>query len=223
MSVRRVLAINAGRRNNNTAAFLKKALEGAKSEGAQTEIIHLHDYTFAGCRGCYACKKLKNVPPKTCFQKDELSPILEKCVYQADSVIVGSPIYFWEPCGFFRCFSERLLYPYYIYGAPKGKSYYPRKDQKWGLIFTMGANKKIVDSLTCNNRGKDSTDHIGMFYKKVIGKIDEMEVYMTYHVKKFEGYELDTLREPERKLHHDQTWEKDLQSAYLMGKRLAKQ
>ena len=43
MSIRKVIAINAARKNNNTAAMLKKALEGAKSEGAQTELIHLQD------------------------------------------------------------------------------------------------------------------------------------------------------------------------------------
>ena len=48
MSVRKVLAINAARKTHNTAIMLQKALEGAKSEGAQTEIIHLHDYNVNG-------------------------------------------------------------------------------------------------------------------------------------------------------------------------------
>lgn len=133
--------------------MLQKALEGAKSEGSQTELIHLHDINVNGCKGCMACKKLKNVPPRSCLQRDELSPILEKCVYDADSVIVGGPIYFWQPGVIFRSFSERLLYPYFIYGAPEGKNYYPRKDQKWGLIDTMGAPKSMIDNFTCNKYG----------------------------------------------------------------------
>lgn len=222
MSVRKVLAINAARKTNNTAIMLQKALEGAKSEGAQTELIHLHDFNVNGCKGCMACKKLKNVPPRSCLQRDDLSPILEKCVYEADSVIVGGPIYFWQPGGIFRSFSERLLYPYFIYGAPQGKNYYPRKDQKWGLIYTMGAPKSMVDDFTCNKQGEDSMDAINKFYKMLFGNVEELKVYMTYHVKNFKGYELDCLNEPERKVHHDQTWEKDLEKAYQMGKRLVK-
>lgn len=222
MSVRKVLAINAARKTNNTAIMLQKALEGAKSEGAQTEIIHLHDINVNGCKGCMACKKLKNVPPRSCLQRDELSPILEKCVYEADSVIVGGPIYFWQPGGIFRSFSERLLYPYFIYGAPQGKNYYPRKDQKWGLIYTMGAPKSMIDDFTCNKQGEDSMDALDKFYKMLFGNVEELKVYMTYHVKNFKGYELDCLNEPERKVHYDQTWEKDLEKAYQMGKRLAK-
>ena len=168
-----------------------------------------------------ACKKLKNVPPKSCLQRDELSPILEKCVYEADSVIVGGPIYFWQPGGIFRSFSERLLYPYFIYETP-GKNYYPRKDQKWGLIYTMGAPKSMIDDFTCNKQGDDSMEVFSKFYKMIFGNLEELKVYMTYHVKKFNGYQLDCLNEPERKVHHDQTWNQDLEKAYQMGKRLAK-
>lgn len=222
MSVRKVLAINTARKTNNTATLLSKALEGAKAAGAQTEMIHLHDFNVNGCKGCMACKKLKNVPPKSCLQRDELTPILEKCVYEADSVIVGAPIYFWQPSGIFRSFSERLLYPYFIYGAPKGKNYYPRKDQKWGLIFTMGAPKSMIDDFSLTKSGMDCMDPLAGGYKGIIGNTDVLKVYMTYHVKNFKGYELDCLNEPERKVHHEQTWEKDLEAAYEMGKKLGK-
>ncbi|KAK8897410.1 hypothetical protein M9Y10_015356 [Tritrichomonas musculus] len=223
MSVRKVLAINAARKTNNTALLLKKALEGAKSEGAQTELIHLHDYNVNGCKGCMACKMLKNVPPKSCLQRDDLSPILEKCVYDADAVLVGGPIYFWQPGGIFRSFSERLLYPYFIYGAAPGKNYYPRKNQKYGIIFTMGAPKSMIDDFTATKNGKDCMDLLIGAYQGITGNAEALKVYLTYHVKKFDGYQLDCLNEPERKVYHDQTWEKDLEKAYQMGKRLAKE
>lgn len=222
MSVRKVLAINGGRKTNNTAIMLQKALEGAKSEGAQTEIIHLHDYSFVGCLGCMACKKLKNYPPKTCFHKDALSPILEKCIYEADSVIVGSPIYFWQPNGFFRCFTERLLYPFLDYEDPEGKNLYPRKDQKWSLIFTMGAPKSMIDELTCNKNGDDSMNSISYFYKSIIGDYNSLKVYITKHVKNVDTYRLKSTVTPERKLYQEQNWDEYLRKAYLMGKKLAK-
>lgn len=221
MSARKVIAINAARKNHNTAEMLKSALEGAKSIGAETELIHLQDYNFLGCRGCMACKMIKNAPPKCCLQNDELTPILNKVVYEADSVIVGGPIYMWQPGGIFRSFSERLLYPYFIYGGFPEKSYYPRKDQKCGLIFTMGAPKLMIDEITCNKKGEDSMQVWQNFYKGTFGHLETLKVYLTYHVKNFNGYELDCLNEPARKEYHEITWDRDLKSAYKMGKKLA--
>ena len=46
----KVIAINGSpRRNWNTATLLEKTLEGAASEGAETELIHLYDLDFKGC------------------------------------------------------------------------------------------------------------------------------------------------------------------------------
>ena len=222
MMCKRVIAINAARKNNNTAMMLKTALDGAKSEGAKTELIHLQDYNFLGCRGCMECKMLKNIPPKMCLQKDELSPILEKCIYQADSIIVGGPIYFMQAGGIFRSFAERFLYPFSIYGSPN-RNYFPKNGvKKCGLIFTMGATKSIIDDFTCNKKGADAMQVWADCFSRFFGNVDTLRVYYTYHVKNFKGYELDCLNEPARKQYHDQTWERDLKLAYEMGKKLAK-
>ena len=45
-----VLAINGSPRKMwNTGMLLKKALEGAVSQGADTELVHLYDLDFKGC------------------------------------------------------------------------------------------------------------------------------------------------------------------------------
>lgn len=220
MLQKKVIAINAARKTHNTAIMLKEALNGAKSQGAKTELIHLHDYTFLGCRGCMACKQLKNIPPRQCLQNDQLTPLLEKCIYQADAIIVGGPVYFWQSGGVFRSFSERFLYPFLIYGSP-GKTYYPKNGaKKCGLIFTMGATKSTIDGLTANEKGEDSMQVWQNCYKMIFGDVDTLRVYYTYHVKNFKGYELDCLNEPARKEYHDETWERDLKLAYEMGKKL---
>jgi multimeric flavodoxin WrbA len=53
----KIIAINGSPRKDwNTGALLKSALEGAASEGAQTEIINLYDLSYKGCISCFACK-----------------------------------------------------------------------------------------------------------------------------------------------------------------------
>ena len=50
----KVIAINGSPRKKwNTATLLEKALEGAETEGAETEIIHLYDLNFKGCKSCF--------------------------------------------------------------------------------------------------------------------------------------------------------------------------
>lgn len=49
----KVLGINASaRRYGGTAKLLHLALEAARREGAETELIHLYDYEIRPCLGC---------------------------------------------------------------------------------------------------------------------------------------------------------------------------
>jgi multimeric flavodoxin WrbA len=112
-----VLAINGSpRKNNNTAILLNKALEGAASQGAKTELIHLYDLNFKGCVSCFACKMKDGKSYGKCAVKDDLTPFLEK-VDDADALILGSPIYFGNVTGEMRSFIERLAFPYLVYDA----------------------------------------------------------------------------------------------------------
>ncbi len=80
-----IIAINGSPRKNwNTATLLTKALEGAASQGAETELVHLYDLDFKGCRSCFACKIIDGPHNGRCAQKDDLRPILKKIEEKAD-------------------------------------------------------------------------------------------------------------------------------------------
>jgi multimeric flavodoxin WrbA len=75
----KIIAFNGSPRKNwNTAMLLQKALEGAASEGAQTELIHLYDLNYKGCISCFACKTREGKSYGRCAVKDELTPVLKK-------------------------------------------------------------------------------------------------------------------------------------------------
>ena len=58
-----ILLINGSpRKNMNTATLLEKAAKGARSAGADVELVHLYDYEYSGCKSCFACK-IKNSAP----------------------------------------------------------------------------------------------------------------------------------------------------------------
>ena len=53
----KVLAVNGSPRKTwNTSTLLKNALDGAASQGAETELVHLYELGFKGCISCFACK-----------------------------------------------------------------------------------------------------------------------------------------------------------------------
>ena len=89
-----VLAVNGSPRKTwNTATLLQKSLEGAMTQGAQTELIDLYDVEFRGCISCFACKTIDGPSYGRCIVKDGLTPILQK-IEKTDALILGSPVYF---------------------------------------------------------------------------------------------------------------------------------
>ena len=114
-NMKKVIAINGSPRKGwNTDTLLKKALEGAASVGAETEMVYLYDLKFRGCVSCMACKLRKEPRPCRCIQRDDLTAVLDR-LHEADAVIIGSPIYFSEVTGELRSFLERFLFQYLNY------------------------------------------------------------------------------------------------------------
>ena len=67
----KALFVNGGpRKNKNTAQMLVSAMQGAKDAGVETEMAHLYDIDFKGCKSCFACQ-LKNA--KTIIRKTKCS------------------------------------------------------------------------------------------------------------------------------------------------------
>src|ERR1700690_2187907 len=138
----KVMAVNGSPRKTwNTATPLKKALKGAASQGAETELIHLYDLNFKGCISCFACKTKGGKSYGRCAVEDDLTPVFRN-IEKADAIILGSPIYFGTVSGEMKSFMERLLFPYSTYTNPP-QSLFPRKIET-GFIYTMSTTEEQV-------------------------------------------------------------------------------
>lgn len=110
-----VLGINGSpRKDGNTAALLREALQSAEASGAGAESVHLYDLSFKGCVSCFACKRKNGAQYGACTCRDALTPLLEK-IRRADALVLASPIYFMHLTAQMRAFLERLLFPYFSY------------------------------------------------------------------------------------------------------------
>jgi len=212
----KVLAFNGSPRKKwNTATLLEKALEGAASQGAKTELIHLYDLNFKGCKSCFACKTKGGKSYGRCAVKDGLAPILKK-VEAANAIILGSPIYYGSVSGEMRSFMERLFFPYMTYTHPP-QSLFPKKIHT-GFIYTMNATEEDM-----KKRGFDR--HISInegVLKMIFGASESILSFDTFQFKDYSKVVSDRF-DPEMKAkRRKEIFPKDCEKAFEMGARFAK-
>ncbi len=106
----RVLAINAsGRDQGTTSQLTARALEGAASQGAATEMVMLKDLEVRFCRNCLACYQERGPGIAPCVQKDDVAGVLAK-IGRADGVIWASPVHSGFVSGLMTTFLERASF-----------------------------------------------------------------------------------------------------------------
>ncbi len=120
------------RKEGNTMLLLKEALEGAKQEGAETELYSVAGKDLKPCDGCWACTKGAECPIK-----DDMGELFDKMI-AADGIIYGAPIYFYGMSAQTKTIIDRTI----SLNAP-GKSL---ANKVGGVIVTAGS-LGIVDAL----------------------------------------------------------------------------
>jgi multimeric flavodoxin WrbA len=210
-----VLAFNGSpRKNSTTATLLKKALEGAASQGAETELIQLNQLSMKGCQGCFACKKRGGKSYGKCVQKDDMTSLYEK-IEQAECFFLGSPLYFGTITASAKMFVERL-YPYLNYRNIS--SNFPKKINT-GLIYTMGVNDQEMIMFDQHIQFNQIIFSILFGYAETLVSTD------TFHVKDYSKIVADALEAlVERKLKHRQdVFPIDCEKAFEMGVRFVRE
>lgn len=107
----KVLGISCSpRKGGNTEILVSEALAGAKEEGADIELLKIHEMKIAACDGCTRCQQSGE-----CRIKDDMQKVYKK-ILAADGIILGSPVYFWSVSGQAKTFMDRtyaLRYPHH--------------------------------------------------------------------------------------------------------------
>ena len=80
---------------------VEKALQ---ANGIETEIFWIGQNNMQGCKGCWACGKLKK-----CVIDDGLNEFVEKAA-EFDGFVFGSPVYYASAAGAMLSFMDRLFY-----------------------------------------------------------------------------------------------------------------
>lgn len=217
--MKKVMVINGSpRKNFNTAKLLKEAARGAEEAGAQTEFVNLYDINYKGCISCLVCKRKGNNTNGLCFYKDDLRPVLEKCL-QADAVIVGSPVYHTYPSGMFRSFLERFLFPAHTY---------MKDEQTGGLKRVLNYTLPVGVIMTMNapeSHFRNSNYHIILddneeSLRYVFGYSETLYAFDTFQFTDYSKYDCDLFDAEHKAKIRDEQFPIYMQKAYEMGKRL---
>ena len=75
------------RRGGNTDVLVDRALEGAKTTGAEVEKIYLRDWVIHPCQGAFSCEIAQK-----CVLPDDMQKIYPK-LHAAEGILIGTPIY----------------------------------------------------------------------------------------------------------------------------------
>jgi multimeric flavodoxin WrbA len=211
----KVLAVNGSPRKTwNTATLLKKALKGAASRGAETELVHLYDLKFTGCTSCFACKLRGGKSYGRCAVKDGLRPILRK-VEAADALILGSPIYFGDVSGEMRSFLERLLFPYFTYTDPP-RSLFPQKIPT-AFIYTMN----ITEELMREWGYQWFFDNHQRLLQIIFGASELLCSFDTYQFKDYGKVVVERFDPEKKAVRRREVFPQDCDKALALGRRLA--
>ncbi len=210
-----IIGINGSpRKKGNTATLLECTLKGAASEGAETRFVHLHDLNFRGCVSCFACKR-KGGNHGHCGLQDDLSPLLEN-LREADAIVLGSPVYFWDVTGAMRSFLERFMFSNMLYNR-KNRWLFPRITPS-AFIFTWGAPEDGV-------RTRDGFVHVVTKYlSMMLGKQPEvLYSVMSLQFSDYSRYETDALDEQAILQQRREVFPQDCQKAFAIGAALVQQ
>ena len=220
----KVIAVNGSPRKTwNTATLLQKALDGSKSVGADTELVHLYDLNFKGCTSCFACKRKGGKFIGRCAMQDGLTSLLDK-IRECDVLLLGSPIYFGNVTGEMRSFLERLLFSSLDYNVGH-RSVFKGKVSSC-FIYTMNVPEDI-STMNIPEELKKQLNYESLFRNnqtllQILNGPSELLLSRdTYQFDDYSKYEASMFDEKHKAKIKAEQFPIDCQNAYDIGARLA--
>ena len=118
------------RKEGNTAWTVNKILEGAKEEGAETQVWYSCELDIKPCKGCLGCVK-----GDRCVVNDDMQKLYD-ALKQAGALVLGSPVYMGQMSAQAKIFTDRLFAQITPRFSPQFKE--KNAGKKLVLAFTQG-------------------------------------------------------------------------------------
>lgn len=143
-SVRVLGIVGSPRKGGNTDILVDQVLAGAREQGAESEKIYLSKLTIAPCRACEGCKKADR-----CVNDDDMQSVARQ-MNQSTIWVLGTPVYFWGPSGWFKAFMDRW------YGVRRQVNF----DNKTAIVVVPLEDTNVATARHTVGMIKDALDYL---------------------------------------------------------------
>ncbi len=128
------------RKNGNSTALMRLAVEGAQARGATAEVFSAKDLKVAGCLACESCKRAADA---VCVQKDDMHAVYA-AIRESDALLLASPVYFYGLTAQIKAIVDRCYALMPFEGVPEGEQPVPRFAPGKGLyVITTQADDAL--------------------------------------------------------------------------------
>ncbi|MGB7545302.1 MAG: flavodoxin family protein [Methanothrix sp.] len=148
--------VGSPRKNGNVDTMVQTVLDGAAQAGYQTAKYSLNEMKYSGCQACEYCKSHDH-----CRLEDDVGKLLQD-IKEADAVVFGSPIYFFQFTGQFRLMEDRM---YSLIDAGFKSRLKPGKK---AVIVTSQGNPDLVSYEKATTEFADVLKLLGFEVKEII-------------------------------------------------------
>ena len=163
------------RKGGNTDILLDKALEGARSAGAEVTSIYARKLKMSGCLECGGCDKTGK-----CVVRDDMDAVYP-LMQDADVIIMASPIFFYGLSSQIKALIDRTQAMWSKRMLEKTSDERKHYDSGKGYLIAVGATsgKNLFDGVERVARyfldALDMSYEGGIFFRKVDAKAAIME------------------------------------------------
>ena len=134
-----VAIVGTYRKGGTVDSLVSEVLAGAEALGAQTTKIYLIDKHIEFCANCRHCTQTPGPERGKCVQNDDMDEILTE-IENANALVLGSPVNFFNVNAVFRRFMERLVcYAYWPWGKQGGPHARPPRKHQPAVLVTSSA------------------------------------------------------------------------------------
>jgi len=133
MSPNILVVLGSPRRNGNSALLAREIAENAEAGGAEVETVFLNELSIKPCQGCDGCQQIAT---RECVIDDDMRPLYSK-LQRADTVVIASPIYWFNVSAQTKIFIDRL----YAVGIGEKNIF---KGKNFAVALTFADENKIA-------------------------------------------------------------------------------
>jgi multimeric flavodoxin WrbA len=152
-----IAVMGSARKYGNSAKLARTVMNGAAEADVETSEFFLSEMIYDGCIGCDACKRTDH-----CVVIDDVIKVLN-AIYEADIVILASPIYWFDITGQMKCCLDR---------------FYALLDKEYKTRLAPG--KKGVWIFTQESKDANLYKDVGERYTKALDSLGFSEKYVLW-------------------------------------------